>query len=356
MSWARDLEAVVGRRGAWVAGAAVALGAVAFSTGLGEGRAPRTFGALIASWLFFTGAALGAVAFGAFFRIIPARWARPMVALGRPHAAFGPVGLVLLGVIVAGAKLAPWVANGRGWLAPPLLVGRQLLLNAILFGLAFLWFGRRPRATGGPPLAAAVTFCIAYTVVLSVWGFDFVLGPDPIFGSTIIGPYVFVGAFLAGTSLLTLLALSRGELSDSARHDAVSLLFALSIFWMYLFAAQFLTIWYGNLSDETGFLLRRMADGWGWIGLAMLTLVFVAPFVGLLHPAGRRSPAVLATVLAAQLVGLWLNCQLLVVPSFPAGGRALPIGLRNGLIALGVLGAFVLSVAPGLRRDAATSG
>lgn len=353
LSWARDLEAVLGRGGTWVAAAAVMAGTVAFATGLGGGGAPRTYGALIASWLFFTGAALGAVAFGAFFRIIPARWARPMVALGGRHAAFGPAGLVLLAVILAGAGAAPWVATTKGWLAIPLLVARQLLLNTVLFGVAFLWFHRRPGTTP-PSLAAAVTFSIVYAVVLSVWAFDFVLGPDPVFGSTVIGPYVFVGAFIAGAGLLTLLALGRGELSGAARRDAASLLFALAILWAYLFASQFLTIWYGNLPDETAFLLRRMAGGWRWIGMAVLILVFAAPFVGLLHPAGRRSQRVLAAVLVGQLVGLWLNCQLLVVPSLPAGG-APPIGPRDVLIALGVLGAFALSVAPGLKREAAAS-
>jgi hypothetical protein len=355
MSWRRDLEAVIGRRGAFLSGAAVAAGAVAFATGLGGGRAPGTYGALIASWVFFAGGALGAVAFGAIFRVIPARWARPMVALGRPQTAFGPVGLLLLAVIVAGAGAAPWVANARGWLSPPFLIVRQLALNALLFGLAYLWFGRGQRAVAGPSLAEAVGFVIAYTVVLSIWAFDFVLGPDPVFGSTVIGPYLFVGAFLAGASFLTLLALLRGELADPARRDAVSLLFALSIFWTYLFAAQFLTIWYGNLSDETGFLLRRMEGGWGRLGLAMLALVFGAPFVALLHPAGRHSPRLLVTVLVGQLFGLWLNCQLLVVPSL-SSREAPPIGFRNGLIALGVLGAFVLSVAPRLKRELPARG
>ena len=50
-----------------------------------------------------------------------------------------------------------------------------------------------------------------------------------------------------------------------------------------------------------------------------------------------------------QLVGLWLNCHLLVVPSLAAAGAS-PIGVRDVLIALGMLGAFALSTAPGLGR------
>jgi hypothetical protein len=349
MSWPREVEAALGRRGSLAAAAAALAGVVAFASGLSGGRAPGTFGALIASWLFFVGAAMGAVAYVAMFRIIPARWARPMVALGRGAAAVWPVGLVLLGVILAGATAAPWVANASGWLAPPALWGRRLALDALLFLLAVRWFRRS--ADAAPSLAAAVAFCIIYAVVLSTWAFDFVLGLDPVFGSTLIGPFLFVGAFVAGAGLLTLLALARGELSEPARRDAAGLTFALAVFWAYLFASQFLTIWYGNLPDETGFALKRMAGGWGQMGLAAVALVFAVPFVVLLQPAARRSARALGAVLVGQLVGLWLTCQLLVVPSVQPSG-AIPVGPRDLLIALGVLGAVALAVAPALRRRA----
>ena len=353
MSWGRDLEASIGRRGVAVAVAAVVAGAAAFLSGLGGGRSPGTYGTLIASWMFFAGGALGAVAFGALFRIIPARWARALVALGRAPVVFAPVALALLLVILAGAETAPWVAGSRGWLAPPVLVAREIGLGTALFGAAWLWFGPRSRSPAEVALASAVTFLIGYTIVLSIWAFDFVLGPDPVFGSTVIGPFVFVSAFLAGADLLVLLALARGKLSPSDRHDAVSLLLAVTVFWSYLFAAQFLTIWYGNLPDETGFLLRRMQGGWGWSGLAMLVLVFGAPFAALLHPVGKSSPRALAAVLVGQLAGIWLLFQDLIVPSLTSRDSLLPIHPRALLIALGGIGAFLLTVAPALRHAAA---
>ena len=348
MSLREDLEATLGKRKTLVAGAAVLAGGAAFFSGLGAGRAPATYGALIASWLFFAGGALGAVAFGALFRVVHGGWARPMIALGRPAVFFAPAAMVLLLVILSGAAAAPWVAGSRGWLATPFLAAREIVLTATLFGLAWLWFG--PRSPAAPALPAGVAFIITYTIVLSIWAFDFVLGPDPVFGSTVIGPFLFVTVFLAGTGTLVLLALARGALSDADRNDTVSFLLAMTIFWTYLFAAQTLTIWYGNLPDETAFLLRRMQGGWGWNSLLMLVLVFFVPFGCLLHPIGRSSRRVLAAVLGGQLLGLWLVCQILVVPTLSAGDALLPFHPRNVLIALGVLGACVLSVAPGLRH------
>jgi len=326
----------------WAAVVAVGLGAAAFVTGLTGGSAPRTFGALIASWLFFVGAAVGAVAFRALFRLINAGWARPLGPLAGTATAFLPAAAVLLVVIMAGAGIAPWIPHPEGWLATPLLVARQLAVNAVLFALAYGAF-RATTGTQAPTVRTSVAYLVLFAIVLSIWAFDFVLGPALDYGNTLIGPFVFVSAFLAGAGIVTLLGMTRGVLSDRQRFDAAALLLTLSIFWAYLFWSQYLTIWYANLPDEVAFALRRSVDGWGAVVVAVIVLVFVVPFLGLLNPRGRRSPQVLRAVVLTQLLGLWLNCNLMVLPSLSAPGSA-PFGLRDVLIALGMLGAFVLSV------------
>jgi len=128
--------------------------------------------------------------------------------------------------------------------------------------------------------------------------------------------------------------------------------FALSIFWIYLVWSQFLTMWYANLPEEIVFGIRRATDGWGSVLSAAIVLVFVVPFFGLIHHAGRRWTPFFAAVLVAQLVGLWLGCHLLVVPSLTERGTP-PVTLRDVLIALGMLGAYALSIAPEIGREMA---
>ncbi len=350
MSWHRAAYAGIGARATWTAMVAVVLGVGAFVTGKGAVEASRTFGTFLAAWLFLAGLAMGAVAARSLFKVVGARWARPLTDAAAGLTAFVPAASLLLAVVLVGAL--PRFATATGWLSPVSLIGRNVLLNAILFGFAWLRF-RRTDGVGPPPsLAEAVGFLVVFGLVLSLWSFDFILGPDPIFGNTLIGPFLFTGAFLSGTGLVTLMALARGSLPDRARRDAASLVFALAIFWVYLFCSQALTFWYGNLPDEITWALRRLADGWGAVIWMVLLLVFALPFLGLLHPAGRRSPLVLATVLVGQLVGLWLCCYLLVVPSFSPVGSG-PLGLRDLLVSLGMLGIFVLAVAPAL--DEATA-
>jgi hypothetical protein len=349
MTWA-EVEAGIGRRTAAVAGAAVIGGVAAVATGLDGGARARTLAAVIASWLFFAGLAAGGVAFRAFFRIVQARWARRLVALGGIQAAFLPAAAVVLAFVLAWGFRGPWIADPVGWLSPGNVAARQLAANSILLGLAYFEIRGRANREGVPSPAIAVAYCIAFAVVLSLWAFDFVLGPDPVWGSTIIGAYLFMAAFLAGTGGTILVALAVGVLGERERRDAGALVFALSIFWLYLAWSQFLTMWYANLPEEIGFGIRRATEGWGWVVFAVIVLVFAAPFFGLFHPAGRRWTPAFAAVLVAQLVGLWLACHLLVVPSLTERGTA-PITLRDVLIAAGMLGAYTLLVAPAIGRD-----
>jgi Ni/Fe-hydrogenase subunit HybB-like protein len=315
-----------------VAATAVVAGAAAFATGLGEDDRARTYGTLIASWIFVAGVAAGALAFRALFTIIGARWAQPMTRLGGAALGFAPVAMVVLLVIVVGA--GAWLhADDSPWMSVSALSSRELAVTGGLF-LCGLWSSRR----------AAVIYTVAFPIALSVWAFDLVLGADAVWESTMIGPLVFVLAFLGGTALVTLLAIGRGELDDTGRGDTAKLVFALSIFWAYLFWSQYLTIWYGNLPDEVGYALRRTEDGWGVVVLAVIGLVFALPFVTLLHPAGRRSARLLQALLVLQLLGGWLECQLLIVPSLTARGEP-AFAVRDLLVALGLAGAFALSIA-----------
>ena len=344
--WLRDVQAALGRTATVAALVAVAAGAVAFVSGLGAGDRPRTYAALIASWLFFAGLAAGALAFRALFQIIGARWAQPLASLGGAAIGFVPVAMVLLVVIVIGADFAPWLhadPSSGWWMSPTALSVRELAVTGGLFGCGVLLRGRG-NGGGAPGGARAVLYCVAFAIVLSMWAFDFVLGADAVWESTLVGPYLFIGAFIAGTAGVALLGLGRGVLDDGGRRDAGKLILALSIFWAYLFWSQYLTIWYGNLPEEVGFALRRAVGGWGVVVLAVIGLVFALPFAALLHPAGRRSARLLAALGVLQLVGLWLDCQLLIVPSLtPDDAPALD--LRDVLVALGILGAFALSVA-----------
>ncbi len=325
-------QARTGRSLSMVGAAAAGVGVVAFLSGVFFGDAPRSIGTLMASWIFFAGAVAGALAFRAFFQIVDAKWARPLASSAAAQIALAPTALGVLVVILVGLSVVPILHAHDGlWLRTPFVVARELVATGALFG--FAWLKLRDK----PTVANAVVYCLLYATVLSVWAFDFVLGPDATFQSTIIGPYVFMSSFAAGTGFLTLSALRDGALPERQRRDLGAFLVALSIFWGYMFWSQYLPIWYGNLPDEATYALARSPSG----VILVVVCVFAAPFAFLLHPKGRTTPRVLATLVVVQLFGFWLNCQMLIVPSIGIGGPT--VGVRDALVALGMLGVFVLS-------------
>jgi Ni/Fe-hydrogenase subunit HybB-like protein len=116
----------------------------------------------------------------------------------------------------------------------------------------------------------------------------------------------------------------------------------MSVLWGYLLWSQYLPIWYGNLPSEIGFVIRRTSNGWRFAALGVVVLCFVIPFALLLGSRGKASARALAIAAVAQLLGVWLERYLLVVPSLSPTG-APPFDLCGVLVALGLLAAFIVT-------------
>ncbi|MBI3182978.1 MAG: hypothetical protein HYZ28_12650 [Myxococcales bacterium] len=364
--WFSDASAVLGRSAAMACAAAFAVVAVAFAWSALQGAPAEhaaagghgesvmdagAFGPLIASWLFFTGTAFGVLGFQAAMRIAGAQWSRSLLPLFPAAYGFVPFGALVLALLLLGvSRWAPWVHDSmphrEWWLNVPFLVVRSVVLYSALAWLG--WLLVKPRKDGAEPsMRVAVVYCLVYAVTLSVWWFDFVLALDPEWVSTLLGAQGFMGALLAGVAVVALLALKTGMASGDQRHDLGKLLFGFSVFWAYLVWSQYLPIWFGNMPEETGFLLRRMHSPWLPLTVLVVGLSFVVPFIGLFSEKAKRAPRVLAALAIGLLAGQWLEKYLMVVPS--VSGEHSAVGIAAVLVSLGLAGAFVLLVAGALR-------
>ena len=300
--------------------------------------AAQAWGAIAASWLFVTGAALGCVALSAASRIAAARFADRLLPFCERAEAFLPWSFgVLALLILAGPHWLPWMSqpvalSRRWWLNPTTFAIRELGATALLF-----WLARRCVRAPRSSLRPAIIFVLAFAAILTVWAVDFILALDREWVSALIGAYYFMGSFLAGVALASLRASASTE-SDDLRHDTGKLLFGFSVFWAYLFWAQFLTIWYGNLPAEIGFVVRREHEPWLPFALAAIVLVFILPFGALMREVAKRRPWILSSCAVGILAGLWLNLYVLIAPSLgplPSVG-SISAGLGS-LICLGAL-------------------
>lgn len=305
----------------------------------------RAVAALTTSWLFFAGAAAGALALSAILELSGAAWAQPLHTVAARLSRYLPVAG---GILIVLAALVPETRALHGGAA------FFFFARETVCGLALFAFGRltlRGEPGHGRPGWVLVTYCLLFAVVGSVWAFDFIVTPSPGLTNTLAGPHLFVGAFISGLAFTVIGALNAGTLDAHQRRDTSILLVALAVFWAYLFWSQLLTFWYGNLPEEVAFLTQRTAGGWSLVSLLVVVTTLVVPFGLLLGSWGKRSVRALYVAAASQLLGLWLERQLLVVPSV-GGGSTIPVDLFGALTQLGMGAVFVLSTWPWAERPA----
>jgi len=152
---------------------------------------------------------------------------------------------------------------------------------------------------------------------------------EPHWYSTMYGVLYIVGQALAALALvsLTVVRLSGGEpladfLGPRIRHDLGKMMFAFTMLWAYVSFSQYLIVWSGNLPEEISWYLARFRGGWGFIGVAVLLLNFVVPFLLLLSRRANRNPRLLALAAGILLAMRFVDVAWLVLPAFsPAAFR-----------------------------------
>src|ERR1700723_927607 len=381
----QPVESVAGATMRTLAGAMILVGAIAFVLALMRGGAAIRWQAYLVNLLFFLGVAQGALVASAAFYLTQAKWGGSTpYRLGEAFAPFLWGGCFLFfGLYFGRSLIFPWVTHPipqkAAWLNIPFLFARDGIGLGVIAAasFAFIRVSRRDDARAWtiatqdielPPHSirvlgpiVAVLFAVVYTLI----SFDLVMSLAPVWRSTLFGWYFFAGAFWSGLCAMALVAtVLRGRLGEhnlftnpTVMHDFGKMVFAFSVFWIYLVFAQYIVIWYGDLPVETFFIVQRVHHmPWSPLSRACLVLIWMIPFVVLMSVRTKQTPMILGTVSALGLVGMWLERYVLVVPSLSLD--AIPFGPTQFLISIGFLGAFLICAVPGLNRvaQAATSG
>jgi Ni/Fe-hydrogenase subunit HybB-like protein len=349
------------RKAGALAALLILVGGIGWFLALGR-DADRAWRAYLFNWLFWTSIASGAVMFSAAVVMTYAIWARRVRRIALSTVAFLPLAyLLFIPLLFAAPHILPWFAHGAGekstYLNMPFLAVRNLCFLAALFSvqMGFAYWALRPdvgllqgrgdaRAQSGlhrfisrnwqgqdveEARAAKVirrfapVMGLLYAVAFSFVAFDFVMTLEIDWHSTLIGPYFFMAAFLGGIALTALMsviyraALGLREIIETQQlHDLGKLVFAFCVFWGYLFWAQYMVIWYGELPHEQAFVVHRLGGPYRPLAILVLFSLFLIPFFGLLGVAAKKTPATLAAGATVVLCGLWLERYILIYPTF----------------------------------------
>lgn len=362
----------------------VVLGVIGFGVGLSTGQAAIVWPVYLVNFIFFYGLSVGGAAWVAGFFLTQGRWAGPtQYRLAEAFANFIPLSFLLfIGLILGRNYIFPWIAHPMqdaakaAWLQVGFLFTRDAIGIALL-DIFSLWlvsasrapdaaaWQRSPRDIEMPPPSIrrlAPIVGILYAAVITLLSIDLVMSLSPQWHSTLFGWWFFATVFWSAIVAMSLTSLIlRPKLGEQntfqnaiVRHDIGKLIFAFSIFWMYLTFAQYIVIWYGDIPSETFFLVVRLFHHpWTFFGWLAPTLIWVVPFVVLMGVKPKKNPSIQFTVALLGLIGIWDLYYVLIMPAlFP---NECPLGWIQLSITAGFLGAFILSIRPGLKLLAETA-
>lgn len=231
------------------------------------------------------------------------------------------------------------------WMTPGndhVMLGKGNFLNGGMFaGFTLitigLWafFGRKFRAVSLAQDAAprnstkiywknitlAGLFLLVYALTqMSTTPWLWIMSVDAHWYSTMFSWYTFASAFVSGMSLILLWVVylkNQGNLqlvNKEHIHDLGKLMFAFSIFWTYVWFAQFMLIWYGNIPEETTYFKMRMQGPYSVIWFAVFIICFIMPILILMSRPSKRNYFTLVFMALVIIFGHWLDFYQMIMP------------------------------------------
>jgi len=248
------------------------------------------------------------------------------------------LGILFIPLFFVREELWKWMKMAPG--EDALLDGKSAYLNQPFFwARCIFYFGFfavasyllkrnsvRQDADGDPKYTVMnrrVTFASLplFAVAVSFAAFDYLMGLDFHWFSTMWGVYIFAGTALSSMCVLVLIITAlrnAGYLKNVVTlehyHIMGKLMFAFTVFWAYISFSQYMLIWYANIPEETVWFLQRNTESWWYLNIALVIGHFFVPFLLLLPQSNKRRPAFLCVMAVWILMMHFLDLYIMVLP------------------------------------------
>jgi hypothetical protein len=188
---------------------------------------------------------------------------------------------------------------------------------------------------------------------LTFGAYDWLLGVDYHWFSTMWGVYIFAGAAGSSMSLLVLVITAlrkagylRETVTEEHYHIMGKWMLAFCVFWAYIGFSQYMLIWYANMPEETEYFIRRNTESWNAMSLLLVIGRFFIPFALLLMQGLKRKPARLCIIAGWLVLMQMLDIYIVILPALHGTGVAVSIWDFPPLIGMGAtLASFFLWIA-----------
>ena len=164
---------------------------------------------------------------------------------------------------------------------------------------------------------------VAFSITLAA--FDWLMGLDYHWFSTMWGVYIFAGAAGSSISLLVLVITwlkSKDYLkavNNEHYHIMGKFMLAFTIFWAYIGYSQYMLIWYANIPEETIYFRIRNTETWWYLSQFLVIGRFFLPFPVLLMQATKKTKYINHVAVWILLMQL-LDVYVIVLPALHREG------------------------------------
>lgn len=234
----------------------------------------------------------------------------------------------------------PLLAKKTWYLSKGFFMVRLVLFTAFWIFVAGLIrkFSRNEDEIGGlenynKTFRWSAAFILIFAFTFSMFAWDMMMSIDAHWYSTIFTIYNFATGWVSALTVTYILVhylRSKGYLNivtDEHQHDLGKFMFAFSVFWTYMWVAQFLLIWYANIPEEVVYYQDRLFGSYKFYFYFNIFCNFICPFFLFMMRDAKRSRSMGYIVGAIILFGHWNDVYLMVMPG--AMNLAVPITDHN---------------------------
>ncbi len=369
-----------------ILGIVIGIGAIAYGfLSKEEVMHERTFANLLLMAYYFACVCMSGAFFLAVQYVAQAGWSASILRVPQAMAKVLPIAVIIL-LVVIGLGLYThnlyhhWHAEGltdvnspnydsliagkSAFLNVPFFMGRQIVFlgSYSIFAYFITKWSYNEDLAGGlssyrKSFKYACIFLVIYGFTTPIFAFDTIMSLEAHWFSTMFGWYNFAAMWvssLATIAIIIILLRKAGYMSwvnNSHLHNLGQLIFGFSVFWTYVWFAQFLLIYYANMSEETVYFYKRFNnyESWFYINLIMN---FLSPLLLLMDRDNKRSQNVLLTVAIIVICGHWVDYYQMIMPGVfefgPKSGSG--FGFLEIGIFLGFVGLFTFTVLTALSK------
>jgi len=366
---------------------AIVIGLICIVAGFATGNIERTFDNLLLMGYYFACVCMAGLFFCAVQYVAQAGWSASLIRVPQAFAKTLPIAaVILIAIVLSGLYFTHTVTNEEGqqvvvpylykiWAAHgvtdpksgnydaiiagkssflniPFFLGRLVVFLGVysLFGYLLVKYSKNEDEVGGmsnynSSFKMACIFLVIFGFTTPIFAFDTIMSLEARWFSTMFGWYNFAAMWVSGLAAITLtiiLLRQKGYFSwitEDHLHNFGQLIFGFSVFWTYVWFAQFLLIYYANLPEEAVYFYKRWEPEfkpWFWLNIVMN---FALPILFLMARDYKRRVNTLKYVCILVLVGHWLDYYMMIMPGTMGGNRG--FSFEEIGIAIGFAGLFV---------------